>query len=93
MILARFPRHTSRFDRRLLGDLCRCALRALNRYFEMVTGSGLRPGVIAVLQTFGDRINLHVHLHFQSHSFLAAHRLQCPQPGPGQDKTGGRARG
>jgi len=29
-----------------------------------VTGRGLRPGVITVLQTFGDRINLHVHLHF-----------------------------
>jgi hypothetical protein len=64
MILARFPRHTSRFDRRLLGDLCRSALRSLNGYFEMVTGSALRPGVIAVLQSFGDRINLHVHLHF-----------------------------
>jgi hypothetical protein len=29
-----------------------------------VTGSALTPGVIAVIQTFGDRINLHVHLHF-----------------------------
>jgi ribosomal protein S27E len=53
-----------KFDRRLLGDLCRCALRSLSRYFEIVTGSALTPGVIAVLQTFGDRINLHVHLHF-----------------------------
>jgi ribosomal protein S27E len=53
-----------KFDRRLLGDLCRSALRALSRYFEIVTGSALRPGVIAILQTFGDRINLHVHLHF-----------------------------
>ena len=23
-----------KFDRRLLGDLCRCALRSLSRYFE-----------------------------------------------------------
>jgi ribosomal protein S27E len=53
-----------KFDRRLLGDLCRSALPALNRYFEIVTGRALRLGVIAVLQTFGDRINLHVHLHF-----------------------------
>jgi len=53
-----------KIDRRLLGSLCRCALRALNLYFEMATGSALRPGVIAVLQTFGDRINLHVHFHF-----------------------------
>ncbi|MEM2126553.1 MAG: transposase [Candidatus Methanosuratincola sp.] len=53
-----------KLDRRLLGDLCRAALRALNRYFEIATGSALRSGVIAVPQTFGDRINLHVHLHF-----------------------------
>jgi len=53
-----------KFDRRLLGDLCRCALRSLSRYFEVVTGSALTPGVIAAIQTFGDRINLHPHLHF-----------------------------
>jgi hypothetical protein len=69
------PRHPERtaaemlrvffkFDRRLLGDLCRCALRSLSCYFEVVTGSALTPGVIAAIQTFGDRINLHVHLHF-----------------------------
>ena len=29
-----------------------------------MTGSVLTPGVIAAIQTFGDRINLHVHLHF-----------------------------
>jgi len=53
-----------KFDRRLLGDLCRSALRSLSRYFEVVTGSALTPGGIAAIQTFGDRINLHVHLHF-----------------------------
>jgi hypothetical protein len=31
---------------------------------SVVTGSTLTPGVIAAIQTFGDRINLHVHLHF-----------------------------
>jgi len=29
-----------------------------------VAGSALAPGVIAAIQTFGDRINLHPHLHF-----------------------------
>ena len=53
-----------KFNRRLLGDLCRCALRALTRDFEVVTGSALMPGIIAAIQTFGDRINLHMHLHF-----------------------------
>jgi hypothetical protein len=50
-----------KFNRRLLGDLCRCALRFLSCYFEIVTGSALSPGVIAAIQTFGDRINLHLH--------------------------------
>jgi hypothetical protein len=53
-----------KFKRRLLGDLCRCALRSLTRYFEALTGSTLTPGVIAAIQTFGDRINFHPHLHF-----------------------------
>ncbi len=48
----------------LLGDLCRCALRSLTRYFEVLNGSTLTPGVVAAIQTFGDRINLHPHLHF-----------------------------
>jgi hypothetical protein len=53
-----------KFKQRLLGDLCRCALRSLIRYFEVLTGSALTPGVIAAIQTFGDRINLHPHLYF-----------------------------
>jgi ribosomal protein S27E len=40
-------------------NLCRLALRLLILYFEIVTGSKLMPGVIAAIQTFGDRINLH----------------------------------
>ena len=53
-----------KYNRRLLGELCRSALRALSRYFELVAGSELMPGVVAAIQTFGDRINLHPHLHF-----------------------------
>ena len=53
-----------RYNRRLLGDLCRLALRSLTRYFEVVSGSALTPGVIAAIQTFGDRINFHPHLHY-----------------------------
>jgi hypothetical protein len=51
-------------NRRLLGPLCRSALRSLIRYFAAVTGSELMPGVIAAIQTFGARINFHPHLHF-----------------------------
>jgi len=53
-----------KYNRRLLGGLCRLALRSLTRYFEVVTVSALTPGVIAAIQTFGDRINFHPHLHY-----------------------------
>ena len=46
-----------KYKRRLLGDLCRCALRALAGYFELLTETTITPGVIAAIQTFGDRIN------------------------------------
>jgi len=48
-----------KFKRKLLGDLCRCAVRSLVRYFQVVAGTTLEPGVVAVIQTFGDRINFH----------------------------------
>jgi hypothetical protein len=41
-----------KYKRRPLGDLCRCAHRSLTRYFEVLTGSVLTPGVIAAIQTF-----------------------------------------
>ena len=53
-----------KYNRRLLGELCRCALRSMTRYFEIVTRCDLMPGVIAAIQTFGTRINFHPHLHF-----------------------------
>ncbi|MCX6578543.1 MAG: transposase zinc-binding domain-containing protein, partial [Candidatus Aminicenantes bacterium] len=49
-----------KFKRRLLGDLCRCAERALLFYFQAAAGTALEPGIVAVIQTFGDRINFHV---------------------------------
>jgi len=53
-----------KYNRKLLGSLCRLALRSLTSYFAAVTGSELMPGVIAAIQTFGTRINFHPHLHF-----------------------------
>jgi hypothetical protein len=52
-----------KFKRKLLGDLCRCAVRSLLLYFQALAGTALEPGIVAVIQTFGDRINLHPHLH------------------------------
>ena len=53
-----------RYNRGLLGSLCRLALQSLTCYFEALTASKLMPGIIAAIQTFGDRVNLHPHLHF-----------------------------
>jgi hypothetical protein len=53
-----------KYNRRLLGSLYRSALRSLTRYFEVLTGSELMPGLMAAIQTFVDRINIHPHLHF-----------------------------
>jgi len=50
--IPKMPRIFFKYNRRLLGDLCRAALRALNRYFEVAVGEPLVPGVIAVIQTF-----------------------------------------
>jgi ribosomal protein S27E len=52
------------YNRRLLGDLCQAAVHALLKYFQASTGTELRPGVVASIQTFGRKINPHVHLHF-----------------------------
>ena len=52
-----------KFRRKLLGELCRSAVKTLTIYFEALTGEELGPGVIVAVQTFGDRINFHPHLH------------------------------
>jgi len=48
----------------LLSGLCLCGKEALLKYFKAVTGRELTPGIIAVIQSFGSKINLHPHLHF-----------------------------
>jgi hypothetical protein len=52
-----------RFKRKLLNDLCLTAVHALVKFLHTATGLELMPGVVAVIQTFGDRINFHPHIH------------------------------
>jgi len=52
-----------RFRRSLLSSLCLAAVKALLKYLKFVTERELMPGVAAVIQTFGDRINFHPHIH------------------------------
>ncbi|MGQ9673842.1 MAG: transposase zinc-binding domain-containing protein [Candidatus Aminicenantales bacterium] len=47
------------YKRRLLGSLCRAAVQALIKYFLAATSTELVPGVVASIQTFGKKINLH----------------------------------
>jgi hypothetical protein len=53
-----------KYNRRLLGNLCQAAVNALLKYLQVTTGTELRPGIVASIQTFGQKINLHTHLHF-----------------------------
>jgi len=52
-----------KYLRRLLGELSRASVKALTVYFEALAGEPLVPGIIVAVQTFGDRINFHPHLH------------------------------
>jgi hypothetical protein len=52
-----------RFKRKLLNSLCLSAVQTLVTFLYTATGLELRPGVVAVIQTFGDRINFHPHIH------------------------------
>ena len=52
-----------RFKRKLLNDLCLCAMRTLVKFLHAASSRVLMPGVVAVIQTFGERINFHPHIH------------------------------
>ena len=54
-----------KFNRRLLGDLCRCALRSLICYGEVHAPAGARPGADDVSGTRGQvRLSLGPYLEF-----------------------------
>jgi len=53
-----------KYNRSLLSSLCRCGKEALVKYFKATTRKELTPGIIAVIQSFGKKINFHPHLHF-----------------------------
>ena len=53
-----------KYNRKLLSGLCLCGKEALLKYLRAVTCKEITPGIIAVIQSFGSRINLHPHLHF-----------------------------
>ncbi|MBE9551157.1 MAG: transposase [Proteobacteria bacterium] len=53
-----------KYKRSLLSSLCLYGKEAILKYLRAVTGKEITPGIIAVIQSFGSKINLHPHLHF-----------------------------
>ena len=53
-----------KYKRSLLSSLCLCRKEALVKYFKAATCKEIAPGIIAVIQSFGSRMNFHPHLHF-----------------------------
>jgi hypothetical protein len=53
-----------RFERRLLGDLCRAAARTVITVYRAASGRpDAVPGMVGAIQTFGQLIHAHPHIH------------------------------
>lgn len=52
------------YDRKLLGKLSQCAAKSLSSFFRISLGKkyGI-PGIVVAIQTFGDYVRWHPHLH------------------------------
>jgi len=59
----RSPREARVCHRELLGDLCRAAWQTVREMMVAGAGEEIRPGMVAVIQTFGSTINFHPHVH------------------------------
>ena len=79
-----------RFKRSLLSSLCLASVQALSKYFTTVSDHELMSGIIAVIQTFGDRLNFHPHIHVlvteggiaSDNYFHKVSRFQAERPPP-----------
>ena len=61
--IPRVLRPSFRRDRRLLGELARCAWKTLQEYCTACLGRKACVGAIVAIQTYGDQLNWHPHLH------------------------------
>jgi hypothetical protein len=53
-----------RYDRRLLGDLCRVAAEVLVKSFRVLLATPqAEPGLVVCVHSFGNLLNFHPHLH------------------------------
>ena len=64
---SRFPKRLRiyfRFDRRLLGELCRAAARTVITVYRAASGRpDAVPGMVGAIQTFGQLVHFHPHIH------------------------------
>jgi hypothetical protein len=52
-----------RFERRLLGELCRAAARTVTTVYRAASGRpDAAPGMVGAIQTFGQLIHFHPHI-------------------------------
>ncbi len=51
------------FHHNLLGELARCAWKAIQQYFEVCVSKGVLPAGILSIQTAGDFLNWNPHIH------------------------------
>ena len=81
-------RKAFQFDRQLLSDLCQAAWLSLRDVIRTRLGTPTGPpGVIIAIQTFGDYLHFHPHLHILisdgafvgTHAFHALHRTDWEQ--------------
>ena len=61
--LPRVLRPAFRKERKLLGRLSRCAWISLRQYAQAALGEGFVPGAVVAIQTYGDALNPHEHIH------------------------------
>ena len=61
--IPRVLRPAFRKDRQLLGRLSRCAWSSLRPYAEATLGEGFAPAAVVAIQTYGDTLDPHEHLH------------------------------
>ncbi len=52
-----------RFDRKLLSKLSQCAYQSLKEFFRKTPNREGFPGAVFSIQTFGNLVNIHPHLH------------------------------
>lgn len=64
LTIPKMLRANFRYDRRLLGELCRVAADVLVKSFRAFLGkSSAKPGLVVCVHSFGNLLNFHPHLY------------------------------